>query len=323
MFRRALLAALLAGPGCAAAQVASPRAAIPPARPLALPPLPGNPRLLPLGGLVLDNAVLGFGGLSGLVISDDLELTAVADVGRWVSARLLLDAEARPQGLGAVRTGWLRDGAGTPLPRGFAGDAEALARLPDGDWLVGFERWHRLRRYRDLNGPGGYVEAPPELAEMPGNGGLESVGVLADGHLLMLSEGWPPAGAEQARRAWLGPPGGPWRRFAYRPAAPMEPCDLAALPDGGVLVLERSFSVFGGFRGRLARLTGRQLREVPEGAVLEPEEWLRLEPPLPTDNYEGLAVFRHAGRTLVALVSDDNQNMLQRSLLLLFAVVDE
>ena len=53
------------------------------------------------------------------------------------------------------------------------------------------------------------------------------------------------------------------------------------------------------------------------------EEWLRLEPPLPTDNYEGVALFRHRDHTLLALLSDDNQNMFQRSLLLLFAVAPE
>ncbi len=324
MRRRGLLLAApaLLAAGCVQAQVTSPRATLPPARPLALPPLPGG-KLEPLGGLLLDNAVLGFGGLSGLHLTDDLQLTAIADVGHWLSARLVLDARLRPVGLADLRTGPLRDGAGMPLPRGFAGDAEALARLPNGDWLVGFERWHRLRRYARLDAPAQYVEAPPELAEAPGNGGLESLAVLADGRWLMIAEGWTmPGQASFVRRAWLGTPGRGWVRLGYRAEAPMDPCDATALPDGGALVLERSFSVFGGFRGRLVRLAASQLAEARDGAVLEGEELLRLEPPLPTDNYEAVAVATHGGRSLVALASDDNQNMLQRTLLLLFAVVD-
>jgi hypothetical protein len=320
MRRRGLLLAapaLLVG-GCGQAQVAT----LPPARPLALPPLPGS-RLEPLGGLVLDNAVLGFGGLSGLHLGDDLRLTAIADVGRWMSARLVLDPQLRPQGLAELRSGPLRDGAGAPLPRGFSGDAEGLARLPNGEWLVSFERWHRLRRYARIDGPAQYVDAPAELAEAPGNGGLEGLAVLADGRWLLVAEGWNvPGHATRVRRVWLGGPQRGWTRLGYRSEEPMDPCDAAALPDGGALVLERSFSVFGGFRGRLVRLSARQLAEAAEGTVLEGEVVLRLEPPLPTDNYEAVAVARHGGRSLVALLSDDNQNMLQRTLLLLFAMVD-
>jgi len=325
MNRRGLLLAAPAvlAAGCGQAQLASPRASLPAARPLALPALPGG-KLEPLGGLILDPAVLGFGGLSGLHLTDDLRLTAIADLGHWLTARLVLDAQLKPLGLAELRTGPLRDGAGAPLPRGFTGDAEGLARLPNGDWLVAFERWHRVRRYPRLDAPAHYMEMPAELAEAPGNGGLESLAVLPDGRWLMVAEGWNmPGQATRVRRAWLGGPRRGWTRLGYRPEEPMDPCDAHALPDGGVLVLERSFSVFGGFRGRLVRLSAQQLAAPAEGAVLEGEELLRLEPPLPTDNYEGVAAARHGGRSLVALVSDDNQNMLQRTLLLLFAVADE
>ncbi|MBD0275423.1 MAG: esterase-like activity of phytase family protein, partial [Acetobacteraceae bacterium] len=46
---------------------------------------------------------------------------------------------------------------------------------------------------------------------------------------------------------------------------------------------------------------------------------LRLSPPLPTENYEAIAAARHGGRTLIAVLADDNENMLQRNLLLVFA----
>jgi hypothetical protein len=35
-----------------------------------------------------------------------------------------------------------------------------------------------------------------------------------------------------------------------------------------------------------------------------------------------VATARHGGRSLITLVSDDNQNMLQRTLLLLFALAE-
>jgi hypothetical protein len=325
--RRSLLLRAAAFPSACAAQ----GAAAPLGRPIALQAPPGA-RLEPLGGLVLDDAALGFGGLSGLHLSADLQVTAVSDLARWMTARLALREDGRPAGLEGLRTGPLRDGAGRPLPRGYSGDSEALARLPDGTWLVGFERWHRIRAYRSLDGPGAYVEAPRGLERAPFNGGVESLAVLADGRWLLVAELFAvpaaaaaaaaAAGARPLRQAWLGRPGG-WATLAYRPAEGMDPVDAAPLPDGGALVLERGFSVLGGFAGRVVRLTPTALDRARDGTVLEGEELLRLDPPLPSDNFEGIAAARVGGRALVAIVSDDNENPLQRTLLLLFALSDD
>jgi hypothetical protein len=57
--------------------------------------------------------------------------------------------------------------------------------------------------------------------------------------------------------------------------------------------------------------------------VLEGEEILRIAAPLPVDNFEGVSAVRVGGRTLVAMISDDNQNLLQRTMLLLFVLADD
>ena len=311
--RRALLAAALAAVPVAACATGTPLLA----RPIVVPELPAESALRLLGGLEIDDGVLGFGGLSGLHLAEDLTLSAVSDIGRFAEMRLALDAELRPTGLTKLRTGRLRDGAGNFLARGYAGDAESLARLPDGTWLVGFERWHRIRAYRDLDGPGGFVQAPPGLELAPANAGLETLAVLADGRWLAIAEQLPPGEEADVTTAWIGGPRR-WQRFAYRAAPDHVPVDAAPLPGGGALVLERSFSLFRGFTGRLVRLPAAALAAPGAATVLEGEELLRLVPPLPTDNYEGVAAVRHAGRVLVALISDDNENRLQRTLLLLF-----
>ena len=77
-----------------------------------------------------------------------------------------------------------------------------------------------------------------------------------------------------------------------------------------------------GFGGRVVRLAAAQLREARPTSVLEGQEILSLSSPLPTENYEALAVARHRGRTLLAVLADDNENMLQRSLLLVFACAE-
>lgn len=294
-----------------------PRAWSVPAKPIPMPAVAGDHRLELLGGLELDDAAIGFGGFSGLHLDDQLRLTAVSDLARWMTARLVL-REGKPAGLTDVRTGRLRDGAGQPLARGYGGDAEGLARLPDGSWLVSFERWHRLRTFRGFNGPGAYVEAPPGLDRAPFNGGVEALAVLADGAWFLVTESMPAGADPRLRRAWLGGPSA-WKAVSYRAAPGFDPADASALPDGGAVVLERRFSFLGGFGGRVVRLTAEQLRGAGPGTVLEGEEILRLTPPLPTENYEAIAAARHNGRKLLAVLADDNENMLQRSLLLLFA----
>jgi hypothetical protein len=307
IFRRALLATLLAPAVAAQGALATP---------FDLPRLPDAAPLRALGGLEIHRERLGFGGLSGLAIADDLTFTAISDRGRFLEAVLELDEAGRPTALVPRRTGRLGDGAGRPFTSGYTSDAEALARLPDGSFLVAFERWHRIRRYRDLAGPGSYVGAPPGIEAAPSNAGLEALAVLADGRWLAMAEGLQ-AGGHAA--AWLGGPGG-WISLAFRTGFAMQAVDAAGLPDGGALVLERSFALFGGFGGRLVHLPAAGLATAGPAALLEGEEWLRLADPLPVDNYEAVAVFRHRGRLLCALLSDDNENRLQRTLLLVFAL---
>jgi hypothetical protein len=307
--RRAFLAAL----GATSAASAKAQNA---AQPFALPDLPGP--LRPLGGLVLAPDMMGGGGFSGVHLAPDLMLTMISDRGHWAEARLNLDG-LTPIGLQPLRHGSLRDEAGQPLPRGFAADAEALARLPDGTWLVAFERRHRIRAYRRLDGPGLYVAAPPGLEAAPPNGGLESLAVLPDGRLFAIAETFTPPDRPELRHAWLGAPGR-WMPLYWQPAPGFHPTDAAILPDGRGLVLERRFSLLGGFSARLVMTAPDALRSAREGAVLRGETILMLnDAPLPAENWEAVAVTRFGDQTLITLISDDNESILQRSLLLLFA----
>ncbi|MBR0666307.1 esterase-like activity of phytase family protein [Roseomonas hellenica] len=310
MRRRALGAAFasaLLPAGCAAATTSG--SAI--ATPFALPAGFGA-----TGGLELDRAMIGFGGLSGLHLAPDLRLTAVSDLGHWMSARLVLDG-MRPVGLADLRRGPLRDGAGRPLRR-REGDAECLARLPDGTWLVGFERWHRIRAYRTLDGPGGYIQAPPGLDAAPDNQGLESLTVLADGRWFAIAEDLP-ARTPGTTTAWLGGPGR-WMALAWRPAPDFVPVDAVGLPDGGALVLERRFTIFGGFEARLTRVPAPALAAARPDTVLQGEVLFSTSDALPRENWEGVSAIRHNGALLVTLVTDDNERSFQRGLIAVFAL---
>ena len=96
----------------------------------------------------------------------------------------------------------------------------------------------------------------------------------------------------------------------------LSPVDAAALPNGTVLLLERHWSPFPGLALRISRIPGEALAP---GSYLAPERLALLAPPLNVDNMEGLAVRQDgAGRVFLYLLSDDNFNALQRTLLLLF-----
>ncbi|MCU0944863.1 MAG: esterase-like activity of phytase family protein [Rubritepida sp.] len=272
--------------------------------------------MVPLGGLVLDTSAWGFGGFSALHLDAGGLTSAVSDRGRWWQARLLRDAAGRPTGFAPARHGPLRDATGAPL-RGRLGDAEALARLADGSWLIGFERAHRLQRHATLDAPGAPFPAPPGLDEAPPNAGVEGVTQLADGRLLLLTEGLP--GPEPgSRAAWIGALEGArvaWTRRAYLPDGGLEPTDVAALPDGGALVLERDYTLLGGFRARLGRIAPAALRGAQP---IRATTLLELPGDGPSENWEGVAVQPTPEGLLVALVSDDNERPAQRTLFLLY-----
>lgn len=253
-------------------------------------------------------------------LDPDLRITGVSDVGHWFTARLILDGGG-PAGLSDLRTGRLRGPSGQPLA-GLERDAESLAQLPDGTFLVGFERRHRIDAYRTIDGLPDPVPSPPGLHRAPRNGGLESLAVLADGRWLGIAESLAPEDTPGAalRQAWLGGPGR-WTSVAYRPHEGYDPTDAVGLPGGGALVLERRFSRWGRFTGRIAHLPAAAL-EASVGTTLAGSELLDLRSPWPEENWEGMAITRHRGRTLVAVVSDDNQSAWQRQLLLLFALND-
>lgn len=267
-----------------------------------------------MGALDLRSDHPDFGGFSGLLLDADLTLHAVSDRGSGLTARLVLDQAAVLTGLAEVRLFPLLDSAGRPLGRGAWGDAEALARLPDGRFLIAFERQHRIMRHDALDGPGRPIPAPPGLAAAPRNGGIEALTVLADGRVLAIAERLA-GSAPDTVAAWLGPPDGrDWQRRDWRTDSHFVPVGAAALPDGGALVLERRFGWLSGFASRIMRLDAASLA----APVLTGVEIARLVPPLLTDNFEGIAVAPADRGLHVVLISDDNFHALQRSLLLLF-----
>jgi len=321
--QRALLASLLVAAVALPAVVAADPVAV---RATSVPLNPQDSkqrtigRLEYRGGLHLVSDDPRFGGISALrVLPDGQRLAAVTDEGWWVSARLVYH-DRLLQALEGVEMGPLLGPDGKTPEGKDAKDAESLALLPDGGFVVGFEREHRLLRYPAGTGrPDGVpvpVPSPPGLEKAPFNGGIEALVALRGGGLLALTEYW------IEKDQVVGWTDGPdrWKRLGLRFEGALRPSDAATLPRGDVLILERAYNPDRG----IVNVRVRQILHdvIRPGSALGGRLVAEFAPPLTLDNYEGISAVRDkSGETHVYLVSDDNLNPAQqRTLLLMFAL---
>ena len=259
------------------------------------------------------------GGVSGLEVdADGITATAIRDDGLALQFPLAFDGDGKLTDVGAVRAAPL-GGVDLEKPK-RSRDAEALRRMPDGDWLVAFEGDHRVVRYgpewQGLLGAPTRLELPAAVAKLPPNKGIETVAVAGDGTIVIMAEA---TDEEGLHRTWLRRDGR-WLDRSYKTDPAYEPTDAVFLPNGDLLVLERAFSLLLGVRCRLAR--------VPAAEVADAEAWsgrvlgqIRPPPPEGEDNFEGLALLPEKdGVTRLLAVSDDNFSDLQRTLLLQFTL---
>ena len=323
-FRRELascaFALLLAGGGTAEAErieVAG--------KPVPLNPVdPGQRKVGGLryrGGLVLTSPSPRFGGLSSMRLTEEgSRVTFISDEGSWLTACLVHDERGDLVGLSEAEMGRLLDLNGRPLEEKDAADAESLALMPDGSMVVGFEHQHRMWRYPATAGrPDGIpiaVPPPSGVEQAPANGGIEALVAWDGGGLLALTEYWV---LDQVIRGWVGGPDR-WRPLGYLFDGAFRPSDMARLPSGDVLVLERAYNPQRGIVGIRFRRVAR--KAVKGDAQLVSQLIAELGPPLTVDNLEGIdAVRGKNGETLVYAVSDNNfQASDQRTLLLMFSL---
>lgn len=278
-------------------------------RPVAATEPAGWPAPLRLRGVwQLDSPNSGFGGYSALVALPGGRLAAYSDRG----TSLVFTQPGR--GPTAPRF------ADFPLndPVRWFRDVEAATRDPEtGRQWIAIETTNLVARLGADGGPEAHGY-PPEMQDWPYNRGAEAMLRLPDGRFVVLGESTANLGST------AGPgllyPGDPLSgdralRFRFVPPSGYRPTDMASLPDGRVLILLRSLApAIPPFAAMLVVADPARIRAG--------EEWpwarlARISPPLPRDNYEGLAT-RPAGDggTEIWIISDDNNAGIQRTLLI-------
>jgi hypothetical protein len=277
--------------------------------PLAVPPVDLGP-LQFAGAWQLRSANEHFGSYSAVVALDDETLLAASDRGRM----LRFSPPGKPRS-----TALLDFFAGREQPDKRKVDLEALTRDPaSGRIWAAYEGSNRIARYDAARGEDGSV-APAAMRGWRAALGAEAMVRLADGRFLVLAEGsarW--FGAEIPGLLFPSDPvaGAAPVRFRFVPPEGFRPVDIAQLPDGRVLILLRKveWRLPPAFTGKLMLADPEAIRP---GTAWRAEPLAGLAAPLPTDNYEGLAVESDGrGGVVLWLISDDNQMATQRTLLL-------
>jgi len=249
-----------------------------------------------------------FGGYSGLVALSDDELLAVSDQGAWVRFR------APPLPPSPVFGALARVTSGDKRQV----DAEALTFDPGTQRIwIAYEGTNAIER-SDLAMAGVVRGQPKAMANWSDNSGAEAMTRLTDGRFIVLGEGSP---------EWFGRgkpgllfDGDPIARkeplqFGFETPEGFSPTDMAALPDGRVMVLLRSVASY------LPPRFGTKIAIADPATIAAGEPWANtviatIPASLPRDNFEGLAAVPNGdGSVTLWLISDDNRALFQRTLL--------
>ncbi len=266
-----------------------------------------------LGGLVLHSGDPAFGGFSAMRVTGDT-FTLLSDGGNLVTFRMGADLRPREWRFADL------PGPGTGAIKRHR-DSESLTWDPaTGRAWVGFENRNAIWRYDSSLTRAERSVQPAAMADWSIAGGAEAMVRLRSGQFLVLSETARPPGRPDARillRFASDPTekAPPPERLAYVPPANYDPTDMAELPDGRLLILNRRLSLAGLFTARLVLL---DMHAVRAGQAIRGVELARFERPVQHDNFEALAVTREGADTIVWIVSDDNGEFWEQSLLLKF-----
>jgi hypothetical protein len=275
-------------------------------------------------GLVLTSSFPKFGGLSGIRLDKRGErFIALSDRGTWFTGRIRYSGRAMT-GLDDVEAAPMLGPDGRPITTRGWYDSESIAL--DGSFVyVGLEHANEVLRFDFADGftraRGEVVPMPAAVKKLPRNKGLEALvfvpkGLPLAGTLIAMSE----RGLDRDGNLMAFLVGGPSPgQFSVRRTEDFDISDAVLLPSGDLLVLERKFSLFSGVGIRIRRIP---LPAVAPGALVDGPAIFNADLGQEIDNMEGIDAHVTAdGDTVLTMVSDDNFSLIQRTLLLQFALV--
>lgn len=252
-----------------------------------------------------------FGSYSALLLPGDGRLLAFSDRGR------LLRMSLPPVSDGAVEIGSALRGRDDYKP---LQDIEAATRDPESGriWLAYEGRNAIVKLESDLSAA--WAVRPAQMQRWPVNGGPEAMVRLRDGRFVVLAESardWRDLSGAGLLFAADPTDGAVAQPFVFNRPAGFNPTDMAQLPDGRVLILLRGVKL-GLPPHFMSRLVLADPATIRAGEPWDWESVTTLDPQVPNENYEGLAVEggKDGAPLVIWLISDDNgAEIIQRTLL--------
>jgi hypothetical protein len=278
------------------------------------------------GGLVLTSKNPAFGGISAIRVEPDGEhFLSITDKGSWLRGRIVY-RDGRPDGITEAEMAPILGADGKPLAAHGWYDVESLTER-DGMLYIGIERVEQIVRFdyrRDgLHARGEPIAVPPDFKTFAFNKSLECIAAPPQGsplanELIVITERSLDS-AGNLRSFLLGSDG--VTRFSVKRTDDFDVTDCTVLPPADLLVLERRYSPARGVAMRIRRVP---LAEIKAGALVDGRSMIEADLGYQIDNMEGIGVHHTTrGETILTLVSDDNFSIVQRNLLLQFAIVGE
>jgi len=280
-----------------------------------------------VGGFEMRSPQDRFGQLSSMrFVTPGGDFIGVADHGRWFVGTIERDGDHAPIGMAAFSMQNMLNADGEPVLDKHFADAEGLS-VHDGIVTVSFERAHRVEEFAslpsDMGPPLRSVDFLIPSGELRYNGGMETVAQApADSHLkgarMVVAERSVDPDGNLFAAILEGPERGLLR---VARSEGFDVTDGVFLPDGDLLLLERRFTLPRGVAMRIRRIEGHSIRA---GALIDGRVLYEANTTHQIDNMESIDWWRRDdGALVLALLSDDNQSILQRVLYLEFVLLDE
>lgn len=255
-----------------------------------------------------------FGGLSGLIINEDKSLIAVGDQGIWLTGKIKIDENGKLVEIINGRLGHLKGNENNPLYKLGKSYTDAESIEPyNNKFVVSFERKHRILIFNDIFLHSEIFYDRIKYLDLPDNGGIEAMAPLKNNSIFLLSENLIHPDDKIAGYLLSD---NKLKKVYVKKNGSFKPTDMSNLPDGNILLLERSFSPV---RGVSARISVIKYEDLKPNSVILPFTLDTLKPPMVVDNFEGISFLKlNDGGYYIFILSDDNFNFLQKTLLYQF-----
>ncbi len=267
-----------------------------------------------ISGIEIKSNHPDFGGLSGLIINEDKSLIAVGDQGIWLTGKIKINENGKLVEIINGRLGHLKGNENNPLYKLGKSYTDAESIEPYNDkFVVSFERKHRILIFNNIYSHSEIFYDRIKYLDLPDNGGIEAMAPLKNNSIFLLSENLIHPDDKIAGYLLSD---NKLKKVYVKKRGSFKPTDMLSLPDGNILLLERSFSPV---RGASARISVIKYEDLEPNSVILPLTLDTLKPPMVVDNFEGISFLKlNDGGYYIFILSDDNFNFLQKTLLYQF-----